>query len=225
MPPRKSSNNCSCCTIVSTLCLIALPSLFSCSAFQMESSKPPAMIGLQRNNHNLLIRFATESNEDFSLLSDDERRIEGRQLAEQFYNDLKRRTATSSASDVSIETYDIATSTTPPKPLRKFTGKSSPSFVFANNSKSDGASSTNLQREREREFNLASVFERTFPIQAAVLLAFTIFVSLVGFSGDITDGSDRNFYGDDDLIEETVVEQLQRIRTDDSGEVSGKIWI
>ena len=58
-----------------------------------------------------------------------------------------------------------------------------------------------------------------------MLLAFTIFVSLVGFSGDITDGSDRNFYGDDDLIEETVVEQLQRIRTDDAGEVSGKIWI
>ncbi|KAL7521940.1 hypothetical protein ACHAWX_006637 [Stephanocyclus meneghinianus] len=224
MPTRKSSNNCSSCPIVSTLCLIALPSLFSCSAFQMESSKPHAIIGLQRNNHNLLIRFATESNEDLSLLSDDERRIEGRQLAEQFYNDLKRRTATSSASDVSTETYDIATSTTPPKTLRKFTGKSSPSFVFANNSKSDGGS-TNLQREREREFNLASVFERTFPIQAAVLLAFTLFVSLVGFSGDITDGSDRNFYGDDDLIEETVVEQLQRIRTDDSGEVSGKIWI
>ncbi|KAL3795047.1 hypothetical protein HJC23_006368 [Cyclotella cryptica] len=111
------------------------------------------------------------------------------------------------------------------KPIRKFTGKSSPASVFDSKSNSDRAPSANVQREREREFNLASIFERTFPIQAAALLAFTIFVSLVGFSGDITDGSDRNFYGDDDLIEETVVEQLERIRTDDAREVTGKIWI
>ncbi|KAL3797729.1 hypothetical protein HJC23_000274 [Cyclotella cryptica] len=111
------------------------------------------------------------------------------------------------------------------KPIRKFTGKSSPASVFDSKSNSDRAPSANVQREREREFNLASIFERTFPIQAAALLAFTIFVSLVGFSGDITDGSDRNFYGDGDLIEETVVEQLERIRTDDAREVTGKIWI
>eukprot|EP00804_Cyclotella_cryptica_P005519 CCRYP_003046-RA/>CCRYP_003046-RA protein AED:0.41 eAED:0.41 QI:0/-1/0/1/-1/1/1/0/190 len=190
----------------------------------METSKPYTIITLQRSTRNSLMRLADNSNEDFPSLSDDEGLIEGRQLADKFYDDLKRRAAASPTSDVSTETYEISRSTSSAKPIRKFTGKSSPASVFDSKS-TDRAPSANVQREREREFNLASIFERTFPIQAAALLAFTIFVSLVGFSGDITDGSDRNFYGDDDLIEETVVEQLERIRTDDAREVTGKIWI
>ena len=104
-------------------------------------------------------------------------------------------------------------------PQRKFTGAPSSTSLFTNrNDQSSSSPSTNLQREREREFNLASNFERTFGIQAVLLLAAFIYMASVGLSGGITDGSDRNFYGEDE-VDSVVVEQLERIRTDDAADV------
>ena len=54
----------------------------------------------------------------------------------------------------------------------------------------------------EREFNLAGRFERTLPLQAGLLLAALVFSISVGFTGGITDGSDRNF-GGADVIDES----------------------
>ena len=115
----------------------------------------------------------------------------------------------------SLEMYEI--SKAPPQPIRKFTGASSNNNLFTNgnNEQYSSSPSSNIQREREREFNLASNFERTFGIQAVLLLAAIIYVASVGLSGGITDGSERNFYGEDE-VDGIVIEQLERIRTDDA---------
>mmetsp|Transcript_17473 Transcript_17473/g.24783 ORF Transcript_17473/g.24783 Transcript_17473/m.24783 type:complete len:199 (-) Transcript_17473:357-953(-) len=124
----------------------------------------------------------------------------------------------------SSEIYDIRDTNSdnysPPQPIRKFTGAPSSTSLFTNtnNNEQSSSPSTNLQREREREFNLASNFERTIGVQAVVLLAAFIYMASVGLSGGITDGSDRNFYGEDE-VDSVVVEQLERIRTDDAADV------
>lgn len=131
------------------------------------------------------------------------------------------------------EIYEIdknnnnAASTTPntqpiqPPTRRKFTGASSSQSLFTttnNNNEQSPSPSSNLQKEREREFNLASNFERTFGVQAILLLASLIGVISVGLSGGITDGSERNFYGEDE-VDSVVIEQIERMRTDDATEV------
>jgi len=123
----------------------------------------------------------------------------------------------------SSEMYEIRSNNnsdnlSPPQPIRKFTGAPSPTLFTNRNEQSSSSPSTNLQREREREFNLASNFERTFGIQAVLLLAAFIYMASVGLSGGITDGSDRNFYGEDE-VDSVVVEQLERMRTDDAADV------
>jgi hypothetical protein len=123
----------------------------------------------------------------------------------------------------SLEMYEISNNnsdnSSPPQPIRKFTGASPSSTLFTNRyEQSSSSPSTNLQREREREFNLASNFERTLSIQAVLLLAAFIYMASVGLSGGITDGSDRNFYGEDE-VDSVVIEQLERIRTDDAADV------
>lgn len=76
-------------------------------------------------------------------------------------------------------------------------------------------SSSNLEREEEREFNLVGNFERTLGIQAAILFASIVFVASVGLTGGISDGSDRYFGGMDE-IDDTAIEYS---RTDDAAEV------
>jgi hypothetical protein len=173
---------------------------------------------------NRFIRIASTNNNDSSDfgLSDDDGLDEERELARQFNEQLRRRAA-SSFSDSSTKNYEISSNALKPRPIRKFTGASAP--LFTKRDTNPDNENANLQRERQREFNLASRFERTFPIQAVILLASAIFISVVGLSGGITDGSERYFYGDDDLIEDAVVEQLERIRTDDAAEVSGSFWL
>jgi hypothetical protein len=122
----------------------------------------------------------------------------------------------------SSEVYEIDNyqrySSPPPQPIRKFTGAPQSSLFTNRSEQSSSSPSTNLLREREREFNLASNFERTFGIQAVLLLAAFIYMASVGLSGGITDGSDRNFYGEDE-VDGVVMEQLERMRTDDAAEV------
>jgi hypothetical protein len=176
----------------------------------MRTPNQLSRTSLQRDG-SLTGRFASESNNNGNEGDAD--------LAKQFSEELKRRSV---AETESPETYTLSSNEpSPAKPIRKFTGASSPLFTKSN---TNNAQSNNVQREREREFNLASRFERTFPIQAAIILASAIFFLSVGLSGGITDGSDRNF-GDDDLIEDAVVEQLERIRTDDAAQVRGSYWL
>ena len=196
------------------ICFVSM-SIATCTAFQTYKTQQYSYTnGISYNiaHADVICRYAAIGDDN----SEDEG---GKLLVEQFARELKRRQSSSTTSE-STETYEIEKSPQP-KPIRKFTGASSP--LFSSNDRNSQQS--NIQREREREFNLAGRFERTFPIQAAILLASAIFISLVGLSGGITDGSDRYFYGDDDLIEDAVVEQLERIRTDDSAEVRGSTWI
>mmetsp|Transcript_13378 Transcript_13378/g.20199 ORF Transcript_13378/g.20199 Transcript_13378/m.20199 type:complete len:162 (+) Transcript_13378:2-487(+) len=115
----------------------------------------------------------------------------------------------------------------PSQPIRKFTGggssSSSSSSLFSNtNNEQQSSTSYNLMREREREFELAGNFERTFGIQAALLLASLAFVVSVGLMGGITDGSDRNFGGadDDDDVDEMANAYGRFVRTDDAAEAA-----
>ncbi|KAL7548979.1 hypothetical protein ACHAWF_012249 [Thalassiosira exigua] len=110
---------------------------------------------------------------------------------------------------------DDATEITSP-PIRKFTGASYSPSLFSQ--PQEESFSTNLQREKEREFNLAGNFERTLPLQAGVLLASFGFILSVGISGGITDGSDRYFGGDDDVDELLMQQQLYGRITDDASE-------
>mmetsp|Transcript_10327 Transcript_10327/g.21845 ORF Transcript_10327/g.21845 Transcript_10327/m.21845 type:complete len:294 (+) Transcript_10327:275-1156(+) len=100
---------------------------------------------------------------------------------------------------------------------------SSSSSLFSNtNNEQQSSTSYNLMREREREFELAGNFERTFGIQAALLLASLAFVVSVGLMGGITDGSDRNFGGadDDDDVDEMANAYGRFVRTDDAAEAA-----
>lgn len=153
---------------------------------------------------------------DYGSFSDDDRED---RLAAQFYDQLKKRKLTSaSLQDENIISVDDLYTVDSNKndqrpPVRKFTGASNPSSLFSNEQTT--SPSNNLQREREREYNLAGRFERTFGIQVAILLLSLVGVISVGLSGGITDGSDRNF-GYDDMLDDIFVE---RFRSDDAAEV------
>ena len=141
------------------------------------------------------------------------------------FDDLDGIGKLSEIYEIDKNNNNAAFSTTPktqpiqPPTRRKFTGASSSQSLFTNNNNNEQSSpQSNLQREREREFNLASNFERTFGIQAILLLASLIGVISVGLSGGITDGSERNFYGEDE-VDSVVIEQIERMRTDDATEV------
>ncbi len=184
----------------------------SCSAFQPLSR-------LTRASHESIMLRAS--------FNDDVPSNEGQELADEFYAQLKRRENPQSDNDddnntslpVSLpsqqpnsqnpDDFTIDTNS-PPSPTRKFTG-ASPSLF----SESTSSSSSNLEREQEREFNLVGNFERTLGIQAAILFASIVFVASVGLSGGISDGSDRYFGGMDE-IDDTVIEYS---RTDDAGQV------
>jgi hypothetical protein len=182
------------------LLLLAL-SLSGCTAFQI--SRPPTQ-------HFALTTLSSSNNNSF--------------------DDLDGIGKLSEIYEIDKNNNNAAFSTTPnsqpiqPPTRRKFTGASSSQSIFTTNNNNEQSSSSssppssNLQREREREFNLASNFERTFGIQAILLLASLIGVISVGLSGGITDGSERIFYGEDE-VDSVVIEQIERMRTNDATEV------
>ena len=181
------------------LLLLAL-SLPGCTAFQI--SRPGGHFAL-----TLLSSSNSNNDEDSS------------------FDDLDGIGKLSEIYEIDKNNNNAAFSTTPktqpiqPPTRRKFTGASSSQSLFTNNNNNEQSSpQSNLQREREREFNLASNFERTFGIQAILLLASLIGVISVGLSGGITDGSERNFYGEDE-VDSVVIEQIERMKTDDATEV------
>ena len=93
----------------------------------------------------------------------------------------------------------------------KFTGQGSPLFGTTNISTNNPSTNNALDREREREFNLAGNFERTLPLQVAVLVASFALVIYVGVTGGITDGSDRGnyYYEEDDRIDYETMQRIQ----------------
>jgi len=184
---------------------------------------------LHRTNHRY--QFGTAQRGTFSRLSSSKNNNEGDygspsddnredRLAAQFYDQLKKRKLTSaSLQDENIISVDDLYTVDSNKndqrpPVRKFTGASTSSSSLFSNEQTTSPSN-NLQREREREYNLAGRFERTFGIQAAILLLSLVGVISVGVSGGITDGSDRNF-GYEDMLDDIFVE---RFRSDDAAEV------
>ena len=80
---------------------------------------------------------------------------------------------------------------------RKFGGRSSSSSLFASSSIQNSNNNNNNNFEvDERDYQLVSVFERTLPIQVAMIVAIFGLVGFIGLSGGITDGSDRFSYND-----------------------------
>ena len=147
---------------------------------------------------------------------------DGGDLAEQFYNQLNKRQSDTSNDDQSTDTidddlYTINSNKKIEPPIRKFTGAST--SLFTNQQSTSSSPSSNIQREREREYNLASRFERTFGLQVALLLFSLVFVISIGMMGGITDDSERNFYGED-IVDEIYVD---RYRSDDAAEVEERI--
>lgn len=186
-----------------TACLLAAAP-HSCTAFQTIHG---------HHTRNLFTSyFATSSHEEDGPSDVDG---DGEELAGQFYDQLKRRANSDQQFEPISQLPQQEVDDTLPRPVVKFTGANSPSLF----SDDDQSASTNLQREREREFTLAGNFERTLGIQVAILIASIVFVASVGLSGGITDGSDRNFGGADDLLGDTVMEQIYSLRTDDAAEV------
>ena len=86
----------------------------------------------------------------------------------------------------------------------KFTGQQRSLF-----SEPETRTSSRLNREQEREFNLAGTFERTLPIQAGVVALSLAFVLYIGFTGGITSGiGGIDEYMDDDEADD--IWELQR---------------
>ncbi|EEC45599.1 predicted protein, partial [Phaeodactylum tricornutum CCAP 1055/1] len=79
---------------------------------------------------------------------------------------------------------------------RKFTGASpSPTdggSLFSSE-QAEPTENSAVFRERQQEFRLAGNFERTFGLQVALVAFLTSIIVVVGLSGGITDGSDRDF--------------------------------
>ena len=198
------------------------------SAFQIRHqlqliSAPPS-IRRTRYYHDAsyksIILLANSNIDD----EDANRDADGEDLTGQFYKQLNKRqqeSDTSNDDQSTIDLYTIGSNSNNKKiqqqPVRKFTGASSTSLF--SNQQSTSSTSSNIQREREREYNLASRFERTFGLQVALLLFSLVFAISIGLSGGITDGSERNFYGDD-IVDEIYVD---RYRSDDAAEVEERI--
>ena len=204
-----------------TVLLAAVASLITstrrtCTAFQsplVHNSRRPA------DTRNIIHATKSSGSSDDAPSDDD-----GEDLAGRFYDQLKKRRA--SADITSTNGDEIS------QPVRRFTGASPKDDISQTTTKRrfTGASpslfseeqrpaSSNLEREREREFNLASRFERTLGIQAVILLASFIGIVSVGLSGGITDGSDRYFGGADDLDYGTMTP----FQTDDAAEIEAMI--
>ena len=90
------------------------------------------------------------------------------------------------------------------KTPRKFTGAppAPPASPFSEGGSlfSERPSRTAFERERRQEFNLASRFEQTLPLQAGLLLLAACVIVSVGLSGGITDGSNRDLGDFDEIV-------------------------
>ena len=222
-----------CCTVYFFILLLSvlLLSYTSCvSAFQIKHQlqlliSAPSSIRSTRYYNDVILLLGNSNIDDADANRDDDG-DDGEDLAEQFYNQLNKRRQQefdTSNDDQSTDTidddlYTINSNKKIEPTIRKFTGASS-SSLFTNQQSTSTSPSSNIQREREREYNLASRFESTFGLQVALLLFSLVFTIFIGLSGGITDGSERNFYGED-IVDEIYVD---RYRSDDAAEVEERI--
>ena len=153
----------------------------------------------------LRARSDRQDDEDSMEPSDQDSRSaekrEGSELAKQFYEETIRRKG--SPAPVSDTESSSSAVTTP-----KFTGRS----LF-----SEPSGVSNQKSPYEQEINLASTFQRTLPLQAAALAAAIAFVIYIGFSGGITDGSERSYAGVDEIDEVSL--EIYNIRGDNQAEI------
>ena len=198
--------------IVASIVLLAAAAPFllthTCTAFQ---SLHPITL---RSRSSTFIVCATSNNDDVPSEA-------GQDLANQFFKQLKERAAQENPKDdgpkqppsqeitqqSSDQDFLIQQDSPPQPPARKFTG-ASPSLFSER-------TSSNLEREQEREFNLVGTFERTLGIQVAILFASIVFVASVGLTGGIKNGSERYFGGADELDDTEIHYNMQ---TDDAAE-------
>jgi hypothetical protein len=118
----------------------------------------------------------------------------------------------------------------------------SSSSLFSSTSQTQSSSSSTTTRSNrngvivdEREVQLVSLFERTLPIQVVVLLAILCFTIYIGWSGGITDGSDRYTYnidGNEDidttiLLEPEISSYLQQQQQQqlDTSEIGPSVFL
>lgn len=176
---------------------------------------------------------------------DDAPSADGGELAGQFYDQLRKRAADANSvgETFGVSTDDDRLSTESQRPTRRDVAasrqdSSSEDELFSVNSRGTnrrftGASSSlfseerqssytsNLEIERQREFDLAGTFERSIKLQAVVLLVALVYMAYVGLSGGITDGSDRYFGGADDVPD--VVTRQYGVMTDDAAEAEDMV--
>lgn len=112
---------------------------------------------------------------------------------------------------------------------------SSSSPLFSSTSQTPSSSTTRHNSNGvivdEREVQLVSLFERTLPIQVVALLAIVCFTVYIGWSGGITDGSDRYTYsidGNEDMdttirVEPEISNFLQQQQ--DSSEIGPSVFL
>jgi len=117
---------------------------------------------------------------------------DGKDLAKEFYKQVQQR----NSNNENDETTDSGTTLS----RNKLTGSS---LLFSSSEEEQEQSPSVKAQEYEREFNLAGIFERTFPLQVGLVAAALLFVVFVGVTGGITDGSDRYFGGIDEIGDET----------------------
>lgn len=244
MTPRKLSGAFAHCAVLLAAAAFLSAPQTTCTAFQVTnpSWQPSGTRSGCSHNNDAFTRISLKNSGNEDDLSDG-----GAELAGKFYDQLKKRASAkenqSAGTGISLDDDDetfrkiyddqvpisnendsIIDTDEMPQPIQRFTGGASTQRFTGSSSPSvfseQSSASSNLEREREREFNLAGNFERTFGIQAAILLASLAFVVSVGLSGGITDGSDRYMGGADD-IDETAMDG--RFQTDDAAEAEAMI--
>lgn len=148
-------------------------------------------------------------------------------LTSQFYKEVRKRGGT---QEKTREAAPPARATDPskePPTMMPFSTTSSSLFSQPSN-RTRPPRSSNYYVDRQREFQLASIFERTLPFQAAALAVALAFVIYVGASGGINSGESRGFV--DDEFDDTTMEYLQQIRSDDAANSQGQapvggVWL
>ena len=157
---------------------------------------------------------------------------EGRALAKDFYDEMRRRTTKTeednevtespildsiSAPNPSPQVDTGSSPTAPPTAPIKFTGRSSSPQRFTNNSGGGATNRDNMtvqERMMEREYRLVERAERNLLIQGAFAVLALAFYIYIGISGGITNRSEESLenFGGDDMIPFEQVAPIQRDR-------------
>lgn len=182
-----------------------------------EKQSPPARsrnLGCTINTLRVLSSLLSKADDDNEQPENFmNKSSEGMELAEKFRREVADRSKkTTGTNDAAGPTIPSTEDRPFAAPTPKFVGQS-PLF-----SEPPGAQK---QQPYEREFNLASIFEKTLLLQAVGLASAIAFVVYTGFVGGITDGSDRSYGGIDD-VDDYSVQMLDQLRGDNQAELDSR---